>query len=315
MKKILLVLLCVIAFGIWVWPDDAYAIDGYSIIVLARDATPDGDTIVYCLVDPDGSPLNRKCRLEDLILAMSHLNIQDRGTYIHSQLDTHVDTDHLLQSELLDEDYMTSASATKPPSQQSVKFYVEYQDHTDHGDGTNCAADEYPIGVDENGNVQGCINLESAVITIVTDTADTLIEAHSLNDPDAHATHSDDSDAHHEYPDATGFAITCTTGQILGTDCGSTLDLTMGFIVHIASGTVILPAVATGIFGCVKATTAAAVYVDPNASDRFRLDMVSLADGDKLQSDASIDSTICFYADSTAGWTTLFNPAGFIDGN
>jgi hypothetical protein len=111
------------------------------------------------------------------------------------------------------------------------------------------------------------------------------------------------------------FVIVCTSGDILGTDCGANSNLCQGYIVEIASGTVGLPPVETCHMGCVKATTAATIHIDPNINDRFKLDGIVLGDGDKLSSTGTLDETICFYADSAAGYTTLFNPHGFTDGN
>ena len=111
--------------------------------------------------------------------------------------------------------------------------------------------------------------------------------------------------------DTTAFVITCTGGDTLGADCGSSYDFTLGFIVQIASGTVTLPAVGTGYHGCFKATSAAAITIDPNASDRIILDGTAGADGEYIVSDGDIDDTICIYADGANGWTTMFNSAGF----
>jgi len=111
--------------------------------------------------------------------------------------------------------------------------------------------------------------------------------------------------------DTTAFVITCTGGDVLGTDCGSGYDFTLGFVVQIASGTVTLPAVGTGYYGCFKATTAAAITIDPNANDRIILDGTAGADGEYITSTGTIDDTICIYADSSAGWTTMFNPDEF----
>jgi hypothetical protein len=106
----------------------------------------------------------------------------------------------------------------------------------------------------------------------------------------------------------------CGDGETIGTGtCGDGTTLYGGFI-EITTGTLTLPAVGTGMWMCIKTTTAAAVHVDPNASDRFVLDGVALDDGDKLSNTSTIDDTICFYADSAAGWKTLQNPNGWTDG-
>jgi len=203
MKKLLLILvLLVLSVG------TCFGADGYSIIILTQDSNPGADTILYCIDDPGGTPLNRKCTVADLAKGMSHIYLSDIGTYTHAQIDNFINTSSGLAS-----------------------------------------------------------------------------------------------------------VVTCSNGQLLGTDCGSGLTLTDGFIIQIASGTVSLPPVQTGAVGCVKATGAFTVSVNPNDNDRFILDGLSLSDGDKLSSIGELDDTICFYADSSAGWTTMFNPHLFVDGN
>ena len=108
--------------------------------------------------------------------------------------------------------------------------------------------------------------------------------------------------------------VTCVDTDVVMTDCGTAYSM-WGSIIEIASGTVVLPAVEVGQWSCVKATTAAVIYIDPNDNDRWKLDGVALTDGDKLESPGNIDDTVCFYGDSADGWTTVHNPDGFIDGN
>ena len=108
--------------------------------------------------------------------------------------------------------------------------------------------------------------------------------------------------------------VTCTDGQVLGSDCGS-IHSPYGSLVEIASGTVVLPAVEQGMWACVKSTTAAAINIDPNGADRWKIDGVEFSDGDKASSPGLIDDTICFYGDSADGWTSVHNPDSFYDGN
>jgi len=103
--------------------------------------------------------------------------------------------------------------------------------------------------------------------------------------------------------------ITCTTGDVLGTNCGAGVDMRMAPVVQIASGTVELMAVTQGR-ACVFCTTAAVCNVDPNASDRFIFEGASAGDGKKLVSDGTIAAYICFYKDSADGWTAVDNPGG-----
>ena len=305
-----------VAALVLIWASVALGADGYNITILTQDSTPGADTILYCIDDPLGTPLNRKCRVGDLIKGMSHTDMLDKGTNTHGLIDTHISTTHLFLTDLLDEDTMASDSSTKPASQQSIKYYV---DAGDHSNGGNCNTGYYPAGVDQFGAVEGCVAASVEISSLIS-THVLVTDAHHTAtvdtgpSPDCSGT-STYQDGEGNCDDTSGFVITCSDTNVLGTDCGSTHDLTTGFIVGIASGTVILPAVATGVYGCVKATTAATINVDPNASDRFILDGVALADGDKLTSTGTIDETICFYADSASGWTTLFNPHVFTDGN
>lgn len=110
--------------------------------------------------------------------------------------------------------------------------------------------------------------------------------------------------------------VTCTNGDILGTDCGTSTNKTMyGFIVEIASGTVTLPAAEVGMWGCVKSTTAAVISIDVNAADTWYLDGVALSAGDKISSPGVLDDTVCFYASDGNSWKTVHNPDEFVDGN
>ena len=82
-----------------------------------------------------------------------------------------------------------------------------------------------------------------------------------------------------------------------------------------ATATITLPAVTIGTSVCVYSTTAAAVHVDVNASDRTRLDGTALADGDKVTSASAAGDFICMVGDSAAGWTTLGRSGTWTDGN
>jgi len=104
--------------------------------------------------------------------------------------------------------------------------------------------------------------------------------------------------------------ITCTDADVLGTNCGTGVDMRMAPVVQITSGTVELMAVTQGR-ACVFCTTAAVCNVDPNASDRFIFGGVGLDDGKKLVSDGeTADAYICFYKDSADGWKAVDNPGG-----
>ena len=108
--------------------------------------------------------------------------------------------------------------------------------------------------------------------------------------------------------------VTCTDGDVVGTDCGDQYTM-YGSIIEIASGTITLPTAYEGMWSCVKSTSAAVINIDVQATDAWNLDGVLLSDGDKITSPGADDDTVCFYADATPNWTTVHNPDGFIDGN
>lgn len=283
---------------LFLW-SNGYAQTGYSIDLLIEDTNPASDSLIYCLKDPFGTPLNRKCEVGNLIKGMDHANLgAGKGTYNHTQIDNHILTDHLFQSELLDQDDMYDDDATKPPSQQSVKAYVD-----------------------------GWYDILAALVNSIADTLALLqsdlvnLDATVQNQVDNNKSAENKCSGTSTYLDGEGncddtsdFVISCGDGQTI--PCGvDGYDLTNGFMVEVSSGTISAPNVAQGIYGCVKSKTAATIYVDLSGNDRFILDGVALSDGDKLASSGAIDDTICFYADSTDGYTTLCNPDGWTDGN
>lgn len=56
----------------------------------------------------------------------------------------------------------------------SMKGYVDALDTTDHGDGGNCGAGEYPLGVDADGAVQSCTDATTEINSIDQDTNTTM---------------------------------------------------------------------------------------------------------------------------------------------
>lgn len=104
-----------------------------------------------------------------------------------------------------------------------------------------------------------------------------------------------------------------TTGSIQGRvkvtnkSADATLtDAEMDGFVFVTSGaTMTLPAVEIGQTVCVYSTTAAEIDVDPNASDRIRLDGTALSVGEKIYSAGAAGDFICLIGDSGDGWTTL----------
>jgi hypothetical protein len=105
-----------------------------------------------------------------------------------------------------------------------------------------------------------------------------------------------------------------TTGTISGaisvaTDAdGKTISAAEGygsFQLATGAGTWVLPAVAEGMSVCIYSTTAAAVVVDPNASDRIIYDGTAGADGENLTSASAAGDFICLIGDSADGWIAL----------
>lgn len=87
-----------------------------------------------------------------------------------------------------------------------------------------------------------------------------------------------------------------------------------GMVFVTATATITLPAVTIGTTVCVYSTTAAAVHVDANASDRIRLNGTALDDGDKVSSASAAGDFICLIGDSADGWTTLGRSGTWTDG-
>jgi hypothetical protein len=88
-----------------------------------------------------------------------------------------------------------------------------------------------------------------------------------------------------------------------------------GVVFVTATATITLPAVEIGQTVCVYSTTAAAVHVDVNASDRTRLNGTALSDGDKITSASAAGDFVCLIGDSADGWTTLGRSGTWTDGN
>lgn len=80
-----------------------------------------------------------------------------------------------------------------------------------------------------------------------------------------------------------------------------------GQIVYITqTGTATLPAVTgDGMLVGIYSTTAAAIYVDPNGSDRIVLNGTAGGDGKKLTSESQAGDFIWLHNDDTSGWRTI----------
>lgn len=82
---------------------------------LTADASPTGDDLVYVVNDPGGTPADRKVTLTNLAASAPFT-----GKYVQE-----ADTDASAWGFVIDEDDMASNSATKVPTQQSVKVYTD----------------------------------------------------------------------------------------------------------------------------------------------------------------------------------------------
>jgi hypothetical protein len=81
-----------------------------------------------------------------------------------------------------------------------------------------------------------------------------------------------------------------------------------------STATITLPAVVQGMSVLVYSTTAAAVSVDPNPSDRIILNGTALTGGNKVTSASGAGDFIYLFADSGDGWTTLGRSGLWTDG-
>lgn len=91
-----------------------------------------------------------------------------------------------------------------------------------------------------------------------------------------------------------------------------------GSIVYLsATGTITLPAVSgitTGSMLVVYSTGANIIHVDPNASDRIRLNGSALTDGNKVSSGGEAGNYIALHNDSADGWTVVGRSGYWFDG-
>lgn len=77
------------------------------------------------------------------------------------------------------------------------------------------------------------------------------------------------------------------------------------FILVTATATITLPPVTVGALLTLYSTTAAAVMVDPNASDRIVLDGAPGGDGKKVTSASAAGDFLTLIGDSANGWTVI----------
>jgi len=101
---------------------------------------------------------------------------------------------------------------------------------------------------------------------------------------------------------------TAASLTLLAEQCFGSLILTT------AAATITLPAVQLGMDITVQ-TSAHAVSVDPNGSDRIILDGTALDDGDKVTNASGAGDTIQLVAESASGWTNLHRVGTWTDGS
>ena len=242
---------------------------------------------------------------------------------------------------VLDEDNMASNSATKVPSQQSVKAYVDAIGGTTN----NFAATSNPGVTDD---IDGGYTVGSVWVNVTTDAAWMC---------------ADNTDGAAVWQSLTAAAagwdgdiadVSFTTGSDIGADIASTDRLIVGdasdsnnpkrvevtrvkkyansvevatysgsqvltdaqcrggIIYVTGAATITLPAVAEGMSVSIHTIGAIAVSVDPNASDKIWLDGTALDDGDKITNKSTSGDIAVLTYYSADGWHATTN--GWTDG-
>ena len=242
---------------------------------------------------------------------------------------------------VLDEDNMASNSATKVPSQQSVKAYVDAVGGTTN----NFAATSNPGVTDD---IDGGYTVGSVWVNVTTDAAWIC---------------ADNTDGAAVWQSLTAAAagwdgdiadVSFTTGSDIGADIASTDRLIVGdasdsnnpkrvevtrvkkyansvevatysgsqvltdaqcrggIIYVTGAATITLPAVADGMSVSIHTIGAIAVSVDPNASDKIWLDGTALDDGDKITNKSTSGDIAVLTYYSADGWHATTN--GWTDG-
>jgi hypothetical protein len=250
-------------------------------------------------------------------------------------------TDLSMAAWVLDEDNMASNSASKVPSQQSVKAYVDAVGGTTN----NFAATSNPGVTDD---IDGGYTVGSVWVNVATDAAWIC---------------ADNTDGAAVWQSLTAAAagwdgdiadVSFTTGSDIGADIASTDRLIVGDasdsnnpkrvevtrikkyansvevatysgsqvltdaecrggIVYVTgAATITLPAVADGMSVSIHTIGAIAVSVDPNASDKIWLDGTALDDGDKITNKSTSGDIAVLTYYSADGWHATTN--GWTDG-
>jgi len=242
---------------------------------------------------------------------------------------------------VLDEDNFASDSATKVPTQQSVKAYVDSVAGTQN----NLAASADPTAT--NDTTQG-YSVGSTWVNTTSDTAFICVDATAsaaiwtsttaaaagwdgdVNDVDF-ATGSDigadladtdqvvvgdNSDSNNAKRSAMS-RVRSYVNKVQTASYAANQTLTAaecnGYVVYVTgAATITLPPVADGMSVTILTIGNVAVSVDPNASDLIYLDGVALDDGDKITNgSASGDMAVLTYH-SSVGWYAATN--GWTDG-
>jgi uncharacterized protein YjbI with pentapeptide repeats len=242
---------------------------------------------------------------------------------------------------LLDEDNFATNSATKVPSQQSVKAYVDGA----MGGLNNFSATANPVAGDDNldgysvGSLWVNTTTDAAFICVDSSTGaavwvSTTVAAAGwdgdLTDVDwatgadvgadlaagDQIVVADNSDSDNPKR-ATMARVKKYAAKVQTASYAANRTLTSdechGYIVYMtATGTLTLPAVTDGMSVTVITIGTVAVSIDPNASDKIWLDGVALDDGDKITnlSTAGDMAVLTYY--SADGWHAATN--GWTDG-
>lgn len=167
-----------------------------------------------------------------------------------------------------------------------------------HGDGANCSAGSYPLGVDAAGAVTGCTDATTEIDAAIdaefqASTLDWLTTGTITGGVDVIAT--------------TGTSLAMTADQARGS-------------FHTASNTGVvtftLPAAASGLSACFYDLDATSIVtVDVQVGDVISLDGVALAAGDSIDSAGARGDFVCLIALDTTNWLTLGRSGTWVDGN
>ena len=242
---------------------------------------------------------------------------------------------------VVDEDTMSSDSATKVPTQQSVKAYVDnvagvLNNFTgtadpvagdDTADGysvgslwVNTTTDQAFVCVDNSAGAAVWVSMTQAAAGWDGDLTDINFATGSdvgadLADGDQIVI-ADDSDSDNPKRAAMSRVKTYADKQLTASySANQTLTAAEcnGYVIYMTgAGTLTLPAIADGMSVTIITIGDVAVSIDPNAADKIWLDGPALDDGDKITNGSSAGDIAVLTYYSADGWHAATN--GWTDG-